>query len=152
MGILLAVLTVVPGVFAGALLSEVGLPPQIAWSPLLALTVYCASHFAHELGHTVAATFGARTLGIDPALVAAGGFRRASVIGASLGREGDALVSLAGPALGLATAMPLLIPGGPFLLRAPFLLLFATHLLELRPTRADGAALWSAIAPRGTRC
>ncbi|MCU1422963.1 MAG: hypothetical protein JWN36_2614 [Microbacteriaceae bacterium] len=136
-----AAVTVLPGALAGGLLSAVGLPTGIAWSPLLAVALYCLSYFTHELGHAAAAVLTGRAVAIEPALRSEGDLRRASIVGTSLGRYGDALVSVAGPAFGLAPALALLLPGGPFLVRAPFVLLFLTHLLELRPGRSDGAAL-----------
>ena len=141
-----AAVTVLPGALAGGLLCVVGLPAGIAWSPLLAFALYCLSLVTHELGHAMAATVVARALELEPALRAVGDFRRASIVGRSLGQRGDGLVSLAGPAFGLVPALVLLLPGGPFLVRAPFLLLFLTHLLELLPGRSDGAALRAACA------
>lgn len=143
-----AVLTALPGALVGVVLSAAGLPAAVCWTPPLALALYCASFFTHELGHAVAATVVGRGLGVDPALAPRGGFLAASMVGPSLGPLGDATVSLAGPALGMLPALALLVPGGPFVVSTPFVLLFLTHLIELRPSRSDGAALAVAVALR----
>jgi hypothetical protein len=101
------------------------------------------SMLAHELGHTVTYSLVRRRVMADSEVFGIGRWGGGQVVRWALDREGDAAVAVAGPLAGFCCALPLLTPGGAFLLQFPFIALFGVHLLSLRRTADDGAQAWA---------
>jgi hypothetical protein len=110
---------------------------------LSAAVLMPASMLAHELGHTVTYSLVARRVTAVSEVFGIGRWGGGQIVRWALDREGDAAVALAGPLAGFCCALPLLAPGGSFLLQFPFVALFGVHLLSLRRTADDGTQAWA---------
>lgn len=114
---------------------------SVALSGAIFLVMFPISVFAHEAAHAVlggcASPPGSRRVS------GCGSWLRASIRRPVLVRRHDLAVTLAGPAIGVLCAVPVVVTGPlpALLLTLPFL----GHAASLAPTAADGQAILSAV-------
>ncbi len=147
----MSVLVIIPASAVSSLFIVVGIPVIATVLVLAAAVLFVLSYYLHELGHSVAAWLLAGQARLSREMIADGGFARARIHRWSIGTDGDALVSISGPATAAIAGLPLLLPCWPFLISFPFCCLFLVHLANLAPRFSDGRQFFASLSDRSAR-
>lgn len=135
----------VPALLFFVLLTTLGIASSAAAPVYWAGVLLPVSLLMHELAHAIAAVL---LLGSADGLEGRGTWHSATIVRPARGARADALIALAGPAAGVACAVPVILVAGSPILSAIWAAPFLTHLVSLRPAGSDGRQVLGALSRR----